>query len=252
MSPLFIVVVTLLVIGLVGLLICRARTDYSLVQSAMYLLCCLLVRCFWGTHVLNKLPIPRGQGALIAANHRSSVDPFFIQVSARGRFVHWMVAEEYFKIPVVGYLLKQTGAIPTTRAGSDTKATREAIRLAHEGGLVGVLPEGKINQTTDKFMLPVRPGAALIAMRAEVPIVPCYIEGAPFRKTFWSPFVLPARVRVRYGEPIPMPREASRADHRKLAEELTLQVVAELARLAGQDDFEPMLRTGPTKESTPA
>jgi 1-acyl-sn-glycerol-3-phosphate acyltransferase len=248
MAELGYVGLVLLVLAFIAILICSARTEYSLVQSAMFLLCCGIVRLLWRTTVENKIPVPYRQGALIAANHRSSVDPFFVQVSS-GRVVHWMVAHEYFKLPVIGYLLRQTGAIPTTRGGSDTKATREAIRLAQNGELVGVLPEGKINQSKDRFMLPVRPGAAMVAIRAGVPIVPCYIKGAPFNKKFWTPFLMPAKVRVKYGEPIPIPDNVDESSRRQVAEQLTLKVVAELARLAGENDFVPTLRKGATNPS---
>jgi 1-acyl-sn-glycerol-3-phosphate acyltransferase len=239
------IVLSVLAVAILATLVCWVRTQYSLVQSAMFLTCCLMTKLLWRTTVVNEIPIAKGQGALIAANHRSSVDPFFVQISSN-RTVHWMVAHEYFKIPVIGYLLRQTGAIPTTRGGSDTKATRESIRFAQSGELVGVLPEGKINQTEDQFMLPVRPGAAMIAIRAGVPIVPCYIEGAPFNKKFWTPFVMTAKVRVTYGEPIPLPEIVDESSKRAVAEQLTLQVVAELARLAGRDDFTPTLRRGAT------
>ena len=235
------VVLGVFVAAVAATLICQFRTDYSFVQSVMYLLCWLLTKLLWRVRVVNAIPVAPGEGALIAANHRSSIDPFFIQISARGRFVHWMVAHEYFKLPIIGYFLQQTGAIPTTRAGSDTKATREAIRFAQNGELVGVLPEGKINQT-DEFMLPVRPGAATVAIRSGVPIVPCYIEGAPFNKEFWSPFLMRAKVRVEYGQPIPVPEISDETSRRDVARELMLQVVTELARLAKQTDFRPQIR----------
>ena len=50
-----------------------------------------------------------------------------------------------------------------------------------------MLPEGRIN-TTDEFMLPVRPGAIVVALKAGAPIVPCYIEGAPYRGNPLEPF----------------------------------------------------------------
>ena len=56
-----------------------------------------------------------------------------------------------------------------------------AIRYAQEGGLVGLFPEGRVN-TTDELLLPGRPGAALIALRARVPVIPCYVQGAALRR----------------------------------------------------------------------
>jgi 1-acyl-sn-glycerol-3-phosphate acyltransferase len=241
MNVLGLIALAIVFLGLIAVLICQARTEYTFVQSVLYVLCCMLTKVLWRAKVVNKIPVPPGQGALIAANHRSSIDPFFVQISSR-RVVHWLVAHEFFELRFIGYFLRQTGAIPTTRAGTDTKATREAIRFAQHGELVGVLPEGKINQTDDTFMLPVRAGAAMIAIRAGVPIVPCYIDGAPFRKTFWSPFLRRAKVRIEYGRPIPVPENVAEESRREVAEQMILEVVAELAHLANRPDFKPTLR----------
>ena len=49
---------------------------------------------------------------------------------------------------------------------------------------------------TDEFLLPCRPGAALVALKAKAVVLPCYIHGAPYRRYPWSPLFMPARVEV--------------------------------------------------------
>lgn len=186
-------------------------------------------RCWWRTSIPAELPIPIGQGAVLIANHRSSVDPFFIQVAAH-RVVHWMVAKEFVEHPALAWFLRQTGAIGTSRGGRDTKAIRAAIDLLKAGELVGVLPEGRINMT-DRLMLPFRPGAAMIAQHAGVPIIPIYIEGAPYDRTPASPFLMPARVIVKIGDPI----DASTGTPQEIMEQATRAI----AWLSGHEDFEP-------------
>jgi 1-acyl-sn-glycerol-3-phosphate acyltransferase len=102
------------------------------------------------------------------------------------------------------------------------------------------LPEGRIN-TTDELMLPVRPGAIVVALKAGAPIVPCYIEGAPYRGTPWSPFLMRARARVRYGQPIDLSPYYGREKDGELVRNLLVQCVKAIADLAGQPDFEPRL-----------
>jgi 1-acyl-sn-glycerol-3-phosphate acyltransferase len=216
-------------------------SPYTPVQTCLLWTDMLLAKILWRADVPKGLPAGCEKGAVIVANHRSSVDPFFIQL-VPGRRVHWMVAAEYFSTPVAGWFLRQTGAIPTRRAGVDTTATKTAIRLAQQGELVGMFPEGRINTTQDQFLLPVRPGAALVALRAKVPMLPCYIEGAPYdglKPT--SPFFMRARVKVRFGDPIDLSNHNDSGNERHLAKELTLRVMKEIARLAGRDDFEPQL-----------
>lgn len=178
-------------------------------------------------------------GAIIVCNHRSSVDPFFVQ-TATSRKIHWMVAREYCKLPLLGQFLAACEVIPVGRGGIDTAATKQAIRLAAEGGVVGMLPEGRINMS-DGLMLPVRPGAALVAIRAGVPVVPCYIQGAPYRRYSWSPLLMPARVEVTFGEPLwPADISAGNGDEH-VAVELTRRAMRAIAVLAGQSDFEPQI-----------
>ncbi len=138
-------------------------------------------------------------GAVLIANHRCSVDPFFVQLVG-GRRVHWMVAGEYFKHFLFGPLLRIFQAIPTNRGGVDTASTRRAIALAKSGRFVGMFPEGRINRS-GRPLLTIRPGAAIVAMRANVPLVPVWIEGAPAGWAVYSALFLPARVRIIVGMP---------------------------------------------------
>jgi len=139
------------------------------------------------------------QGAVLVANHRASVDPCFIQLASGDR-VHWMVAGEYFKVPIVGLLLRSFQCIPTNRGGVDTASTKQAIQMARRGSFVGMFPEGRINRTQDAWMA-VRPGAAIVALRAHVPLVPVWIEGARMGTSVISPLFMPARVKVYLGKP---------------------------------------------------
>ena len=128
--------------------------------------------------------------------------------------------------------------IPVNRGGVDTAATKAAIRMLQDGEMVGMFPEGRINMSDD-FMLPVRPGAILIAQKAQVPIIPCLIEGSPYRDSAWSPLFMRARVRVHFGKKVgPPPAEG--ADESAVRDTM-LHVVRELASMAGVAHFEPTL-----------
>ncbi len=215
------------------------RSPYTPVQTVLFYIDVLLVRLLWRADMPHKLPPGCERGAIIVANHRSSIDPFFIQIVA-GRPVHWMVAAEYFAMPLAGWFLRQTEAIPTRRGGVDTASTKAAIRFAQQGEFVGMFPEGRIN-TTSEFLLPVRPGAAIVAIRSGAPMVPCYIEGSPYDGTAHGPLFMRARVRMRFGAPIDVTPYAHRVNDREAAKELTVRVMKEIARLANRDDYEPRL-----------
>ncbi len=173
----------------------------TLSQTLLWIGNFLITRLLWRTHIEGKLPVKPGQGAIIVANHRSSVDPSFIQIALR-RVVYWMVAREYCEAPIIGGLLRTFQVIPVGRAGIDTAATKQAIRLAQEGGLVGMFPEGRINLTPDQLLIPGRPGAALVALKVRVPVIPVFIFGSPYDGTAAGPLLMPAKVRVKIGRAI--------------------------------------------------
>ena len=160
----------------------------------------------WGTS--NRNPIPSRDcllaerlqgGALLVANHRCSLDPFFVQLIS-GKRVHWMVAGEYFRHPLFGPVLRAYQAIPTNRGGVDTASTKSAIALARGGRFVGMFPEGRINRT-DSPLLSIRPGAAIVAQRANVPLIPIWIEGAPRGWAVYSGLFMAAKVKIFVGCP---------------------------------------------------
>lgn len=215
------------------------RNPYTIPQSILYFLALLLTRVLWRAEVPAALPVGPGEGALLVCNHRSSIDPFFIQVAAH-RVVHWMVAREYCEHPWFRWFLKTTGAIPVNRGGIDTAATKFSMRVASQGGTIGMFPEGRINMT-DRFMLPGRPGAVHVALRARVPIVPCYIEGSPYAGSAWSPFLMRARVRVLFGPPIDLSAYSDGEPDKEVVEQLMLLCLSEIAKLAGRTDFEPSI-----------
>jgi len=224
---------------LVWIVVALRRSPFTPVQSVLWFISILLCRVLWRTEVEGEWSLDNSEGAVIVCNHRTSTDPFFIQ-SLRRRVTHWMVAKEYFNIPVVGWFLRITETIPASRGGVDTRATKMAIRYASEGGLVGMLPEGRINMTS-QLMLSGRPGAVLVALRARVPIIPCFIHDAPYDGTYWGCLFMPAKVRLVIGQPIDLSAYFDRGRDPELLKKITRDVMREMARLAGHPDFEPQI-----------
>jgi 1-acyl-sn-glycerol-3-phosphate acyltransferase len=214
-------------------------TQYNASQTFFWLLAKLLTRFLWRTRLETPFPLQGPGNAVIICNHRTSIDPFFVQVASR-RVIHWMVAREYCDHPILGFFLRIAEVIPVNRGGIDTAATKAAIRLVSAGGMVGMLPEGRINDT-DQFMRPVRPGAVLVALKGHAPIIPCYIEGAPYGGSVGSPFRMRARVRVRFGTPIDLSPYYGREKDDQLVRALLVQCVEAIAALAGRHDFQPQV-----------
>ncbi len=215
----------------------RKKLRVTLAQSFWYGVNYLISRIVWRANVDSPLPVAPRQGAVIVCNHRSSIDPCFIEI-ATNRVVHWMVAKEYCAHWALASFLRLAEVIPTSRMGVDTQATKMAIRYAQGGELVGIFPEGGINDS-ERLLRPGRSGAALIALKARVPVIPCYIQGAPYNGTALGALLMPAKVTVRIGRPIDLSDFYDQADDRQVLEELTKRFLSAIATLAGQPGFRP-------------
>ncbi|OYV88343.1 MAG: hypothetical protein B7Z73_08720 [Planctomycetia bacterium 21-64-5] len=129
---------------------------------------------------------------------------------------------------------------PSSRSGVDTAATKLAMRYARQGELVGMFPEGRLNDRR-RFLLPGRAGAAMVALRARVPVVPCYIDGSPWDGTDFGFFLMAAKTRLKVGRPIDISEYYGREGDREVHRALTRRFLREIAALAGKPDYEPEL-----------
>ena len=120
-----------------------ARSPYTFAQTLLYVPAMLIVKLQWRAQLPPGFPLPDEQGAVVVCNHRSSIDPFFVQVIAN-RDVHWMVAKEYCESAAFGWFLRLVEVIPTNRGGIDTASTKLAIRYVQQGKAVGMFPEGAL------------------------------------------------------------------------------------------------------------
>ena len=207
-------------------------------QSVAWTLAAMLTLFLWRTRLRRRAPqLPTG--AVLIANHRSSVDGFFIQMACSCP-LGFMVAREYIDYPLFGALLRFLDVIPAGRKGMDTGATKRAIREASGGRWVLMFPEGRLN-VTENFMQSVRPGAIMIAIRSGVPVVPCYLENLQFSDKLLSPFYTFGQVTVHVGKPIDVAALAKGSTDRNVLAEITHLCLSEIAKLAGNTDWEPQL-----------
>jgi 1-acyl-sn-glycerol-3-phosphate acyltransferase len=225
---------------LAWILVLLGRRPLTPLQNLLLFINRLLTSLLWRTSAPSDVPLPPGRGGVIVCNHRSSVDPFFVQRSTQ-RPIHWMVAREYVEHPALRWFLTTCEVIPVNRGGIDTAATKQALRYVQAGGVIGMFPEGRINKT-DQLFMPVRLGAALVAIKTRAIVLPCYLTGSPYGGTAISPFFMPARVTVRYGETIDAAdfaeRIAAGENESAVTRELLTRSMQSIARLAGQPEFQ--------------
>ncbi len=146
-------------------------------------------KIFFGARFYGMENIPQNGGFLICANHLSNNDPVIITSHIRRR-LRFMAKKELFKIPVLAQLVKAFGAFPIDRGISDLGAVRAALSILKGGDGMMMFPEGRRNKEFKAEKI--KPGALVIASKANVPILPVYIKGK---------YRLFGKTEVFYGKP---------------------------------------------------
>lgn len=148
--------------------------------------------------------VPKHGRVILAGNHPSPMDPVLLFGGLR-RNVSFLAAEFLFGKPVLGHLLRWMGHIRVDR-GTD-KALEAAIVgervLAHDGVVV-IFPSGRITRPGEPYQA--KTGVARMALATGSPIVPFYLSGTERILVAGRPRPM-RRVRMIFGEPIPVPRE---------------------------------------------
>jgi 1-acyl-sn-glycerol-3-phosphate acyltransferase len=158
-----------------------------------------LCRALWQIRYTGLHHVPRAGGLVIAANHQTYIDPFWVGFPIKRplRFLAW---DESFDWPVVGRLMHMFGAWPLQLEKSDPRAIRRALQWLKQGGAVVIFPEGG-RGNPDGSMVNFKNGAVRMAIEANVPILPVTIRGAHriWPKTRRFPRI--GRVEVVYHRP---------------------------------------------------
>jgi 1-acyl-sn-glycerol-3-phosphate acyltransferase len=155
-----------------------------------------LLRIGFGLGIAGRQHVPEG-AAIIAANHKSFLDPFFIALGTK-RQLRCMAKAELFRGPV-GRLVARLGAFPVRRGEADAEALQTARAILAQGGLVLVFPEGTCVTEPDVLGAP-HHGAGTLALDTGAPIVPTAITGTSIH--WLGPVPLPGRVRVAFAPPV--------------------------------------------------
>ncbi|HKB67019.1 MAG TPA: lysophospholipid acyltransferase family protein [Pyrinomonadaceae bacterium] len=179
-------------------------------------------KVFWRLEHKGIENIPSSGGLIIAANHQSYGDPFWLAVPIKRpiRFLAW---SEAFSWPVVGKAIRLLGAWPLNVQASDPAAIRRSLTWLRDDGVVVIFPEGG-RGLPDGSMIRMKAGAVRMALEADVPILPVTVRGG---NRVWpaNKFLpRPGKVEIVY-HPVmhikQLPNEESRACARRETERLS-------------------------------
>jgi 1-acyl-sn-glycerol-3-phosphate acyltransferase len=150
-----------------------------------------------------------------------------------GRLIHFMAKDEIRGWPVVGWLARQSGVFFIRRGEADRGAQRIALELLKAGRALGLFPEG--TRSWDGQLRGGRAGAALLAVRAGVPLLPVGIAGT--HRFFAGSRRTPrrSRVTIRIGKPFTLPSLPAGTLDRTALQEATARIMSEIAALLPAD-----------------
>jgi 1-acyl-sn-glycerol-3-phosphate acyltransferase len=159
-----------------------------------------VARTWFRVSVEGTEHMPSSGGAIVAANHRSNLDPILVAL-ATDRPVYFMSKRELFRGPL-GTFLRAIGQFPVRRGGADREALQAAGRVIDADSLLGLFPEG--SRGTGRFEA-IHPGLAFIVLRTNSPVIPVAVLGSERikRRFGWLPGA--TKVRLVVGAPLDLP-----------------------------------------------
>jgi 1-acyl-sn-glycerol-3-phosphate acyltransferase len=186
------------------------------------------MRLYFRLRISGAERIPREGPVIIAPNHKSFWDSFFI-AAATTRPVRYMGKMELFE-KGAGPLLVALGAFPVRRGEADDEALETARTVLRQGGVLALFPEGTRIREPDELGEP-RSGVGRLALELGVPLLPAAISGT--ENLFLGPLPKPRRVAISFGDAIEVPARgpSPEAARELVSERLWPQVQREFVTL---------------------
>ena len=150
---------------------------------------------------IGREHIPPSGPVIIAANHRSFLDPFVIGTMAR-RPMYYVAKQELFQKRWQGWFLNALGAFPVARGESDERTIETAKTILGRGDIVLIFPEG--TRTRPGSLGRAKRGVGRLALETGAPVVPVAVIGTEAIRRGWR--IRPHRVRIRAGRALRFPK----------------------------------------------
>jgi len=147
--------------------------------------------------VKGEFKIPGTGGFLIVANHTCGADPPYV-IALTPVPVSFIVAREIYETWWLKPFCTWLKCVPVNRSGNDVAAIRSAQRILENRRALAIFPEGGIKLGG---LGEGKPGAALLALKAGVPIIPIFFHGTPESDVFMNAATSRAHITAYIGEP---------------------------------------------------
>lgn len=177
--------------------------------------------------------IPRKGAVVLVSNHVSYLDPAII-ASSINRELHFIGADNYFRVPCLGWLFAQLNGFPVKRGTPDRRALKKTLSLLQQGKALLIFPEG--TRSTDGTFGEIKSGVSFIIYHSNVPTIPVLLKGAERLMPYGSKFIRPAKLSVTFGPPIDFTPLKGIHQKRKLYQRMSEQIRRAIAILQENTD----------------
>jgi len=185
----------------------RERGVLTPLYELVRLLLTPVLRGWFRVRIYGSENIPAHGAAIIAPNHKSFLDAFFVGIATR-RHVRYMAKAELFKGPL-GWLFLRLGAFPVLRGEADAEALETARLILEQGGVLVLFPEGTRVEDAHALGAP-HHGAGRLALGTGARLIPAAIAGT--QRLWLGPLPKPRRVQVTFLPALDPARVASHPD----------------------------------------
>lgn len=189
-----------------------------------------LLKVFFRVRGEGRHHIPSSGPCIVVANHSSYLDPVMLGATCP-RPIHFIMLREYWEKPLLGWICRKAGSFPVAHNRPATAALRQALTILRNNQVLGIFPEG--GRSPDGRLRPGKHGAAQLALRTGVPLVPAAILGSHRALPMGSALPRPLKINVRYGKPLVFqfpPSKKEYKDRLNEATKLIMQTIGDLAR----------------------
>jgi 1-acyl-sn-glycerol-3-phosphate acyltransferase len=185
-------------------------------------------RTFWRASVTGKEHVPASGPFIVAPVHRSNIDTPLVSLISRRR-LRYMGKDSLWKNRLAARFFSAVGGFPVHRGSVDRDALRRCVEVINGGEPLVIFPEG--TRQSGPIVQELFEGAAYVAARTGVPIVPVGIGGSEAAMPKGAKFLHPVRIAIVIGEPIPAPRTEGRRASRREIKEVTARLHGEIQKL---------------------
>ena len=201
-----------------------SKSFYSLVRGVLVVLCLVVTR----VRIVDRHKVPSQGAFILAPIHRSNIDSPLAAAVTRRR-MRFMGKDSLWKSKQIGWVLSALGGFPVSRGTADREALKRCIEVLEKGEPLVLFPEG--TRQSGPVVQPLFDGAAYVAVKARVPIIPVGIGGSERVMPKGSKMIHPRKCVLIVGDPITVELDADGRVPRSAVRDVTARLSNDLQRL---------------------